>query len=60
MKKFQGGETEAMIRPARLALGNPRFSWKGINESVLPLENDHLSDVLETAVVTNAGPKRND
>lgn len=49
-----------MIRPDRLALGNPRFSWKGINESVLPLENDHLSDVLETSVVTNAGPKRND
>lgn len=50
-----------MVSTDRLALGILGLLGKaGISESVPSMENDHLLAVLETAVVIDAGLKRND
>ena len=59
--KISRWETEAMISSHGLALGILGLLGKaGISASVPSVENDHLLAVLETAVVIDAGLRRND
>lgn len=56
---FTGEETEAMVNTSLLTLGiTPPLRRINTNEPAPFMENDHLSDRLQTAVVINAGLKK--